>query len=326
MRALIVGGNGFAGRHLAHYLVKCGDDVAVTYVPQEREGVHTAHARGGSTGLPQVAQTLALDITDKAAVDQIIMLLKPDAVYHLAAISSVAEGETSGRALYEINFYGTMNLLDAVKVHSPASRFLFVSSSEVYGEPRPGTLPIVESAELRPQNAYAVSKASAEQAVYAAYARDGIHTVRVRAFPHTGPGQSERFVLASFAKQIAEIKIKKAAPVIRVGNIEVKRDYSDVLDVVRGYRDAIENGKPGEAYNICSGEAKSISELLQLLISCAGVEVEITQDPERVRAHDITEICGSSQKAQRDFGWRPRIEREASIDSLLAHWMEKIAG
>lgn len=341
MRALIVGGYGFAGRHLAHHLVKCGDDVAITYLPEERtdvlasqdpsaksssKGAKGAKAKiGNQIALPQSAQTLALDITDKKAVDQIIALLKPDALYHLAAISSVQEGESIGNKIFDINFFGTVNLLEAIREHSPQTRFLFVSSAEVYGEPRPGTLPIVETAELRPQNAYGVSKAAAELAVFEAHARHGLHTVRVRPFPHTGPGQADRFALSSFAKQIAEIRLKKAEPSIQVGNLEVKRDYSDVSDVVRAYRDAIENGKPGEAYNICSGEGKSISDLLQLLISCAGVEVEIVQDPDRVRAVDVTEVYGSSQKAQRDFGWKPRVEREASMDSLLAYWMEAIS-
>lgn len=335
MRALIVGGYGFAGRHLAHYLVKCGDDVAVTYLPEERTDVLASQDPksklakgkvGNRISLPQSAQTLALDITDKKAVDQIIALLKPDAVYHLAAISSVQESETAGQKVFDVNFFGTKNLLDAIREHSPASRFLFVSSAEVYGEPRPGILPILETAELRPQNAYAVSKAAAEMAVFEAYAKHGLHTVRVRPFPHTGPGQADRFALSNFAKQIAEIRLGKAEPSIKTGNLEVKRDYSDVSDVVRAYRDAIENGKPGEAYNISSGEGKSINELLQLLISCSGVEVEVVPDPERMRPVDVMEIYGSSQKAQRDFGWKPRVEREASMDSLLAYWMESIAG
>ncbi len=339
MRSLIVGGYGFVGRHLAHYLVRCGDDVAVTYLPQERDQllasgkfVESAGAVDISLGttanrvaLPQSAQTLALDITDTKAVQQLIALLRPDAIYHLAAISSVQESESMGRQVFEINFFGTVNLLEAVRQHSPDTRFLFVSSSEVYGEPRPGSLPIVETAELRPLNAYGVSKAAAELAVFEAYSRHKLHTVRVRPFPHIGPGQSEKFALSSFAKQIAEIQLKRREPTVNAGNLEVKRDYSDVLDVVRAYREAIENGKPGEAYNICSGEGKSISDLLQLLVKRSGVEVEITQDPNRMRSVDVTEIYGSAQKALRDFGWKPRVEREASMDSLLAYWMEALA-
>ena len=332
MRALIVGGYGFAGRHLASYLVRCGDDVAVTYVPEDR--VEVQATQGGTkqlaktanrVALPQQAQTMALDITDRKAVEQIIMLLKPDALYHLAAISSVKEGESAGNRVFDINFGGTLNLLDAVRQHSPETRFLFVSSAEVYGEPRPGTLPVSETAELRPQNSYAVSKAAAEMAVYEAHARHGLHTVRVRPFPHIGPGQSEKFALASFAKQIAQIKLRKKDSNVSVGNLEVKRDYSDVLDVVRAYREAMENGKPGEAYHICSGEGKSMNDLVQLLIKCAGVEVELVQNPELVRAVDVSELYGSSQKALRDFGWKPRVEREASMDSLLAYWMESLA-
>lgn len=325
MRALIIGGYGFVGRHLAAHLVKCGDDIAVTYRPDPKDKTQKLEDLTNRTPIPRTAQQLALDITDKAAVASVMTLLQPDAVYHLAAISSVAQAENELALASGINIEGTLNVLEAIRNHSPKSRFLFVSSAEIYGEPRPGSFPLTEAAELRPVNVYGWTKAAADLAVYRYHAAYGMHTVRMRSFPHLGPGQSDRFALSSFAKQVAAIKLGKAAPQIKVGNLDVKRDYTDVLDVVIGYREALENGKPGEAYNICSGEPRSMSDLLQLIIKRGGVEVEVTQDPARMRSVDVALEYGSNQKALKDFGWRPRVDIEASIDTLLAYWLEALA-
>lgn len=325
MRSLIIGGFGFVGRHLATHLVKCGDDIAITYRPDPNDKTQKLEDQTNRTPIPRTAQQLALDITDKAAVANVITLLQPDAVYHLAAVSSVAQAENELQLATEINLNGTINILEAIRSNSPKSRFLFVSSAEVYGEPRPGTLPLAETAELRPVNVYGWTKAAADLAVYRYHAAFGLHTVRMRSFPHLGPGQSDRFALSSFAKQIAAIKLEKAPPQIKVGNLEVKRDYTDVLDVVIGYREGLENGKPGEAYNICTGEPRTMSDLLQLMIKRAGVEVEITQDPTRMRPLDVALEFGSNQKALKDFGWKPRVDIEASIDTLLAYWLEALS-
>ncbi len=329
MRALVIGGFGFAGRHLAQHLVSCGDDVALTYIPTKSgsAGAQSAlqHA-DNHVPIPNASQSLALDITDREAVFEVINLLKPDAIYHLAAISHVAEAEAATDIhLFSVNTIGAINVLDAVAQHSRDSRFLFVSSAEVYGEPKPGGLPFTELSELRPISAYGVCKAAADLATYKYQHREKLHTVRVRSFPHIGPGQADSFAISGFAKQIAAIKLGKAKPVLSTGNLEPKRDYTDVLDIVRGYREALQNGKSGEAYNLCSGESMSIGDILKLLIKLADVEVEIVEDPARVRPVDITDLYGSYQKAQRDFGWRPRVEREASLDSLLAYWLETLS-
>lgn len=327
MRALVIGGFGFAGRHLAQYLVKCGDDVALTYLPAKSLSGAIVPEAENHVALPQASQSLALDITDRNAVFEVIKLLKPDAVYHLAAISHVAEAEAvADQALFSINTFGAINVLDALTEHSKESRFLFVSSAEVYGEPKPGGLPFTELSELRPISAYGVCKAAADFATYKYHYRNGLHTLRVRPFPHVGPGQADTFAISGFAKQIAAIKLGKAKPIIKVGNLEAKRDYTDVLDIVRGYREALLNGKAGEVYNLCSGESIGVGDTLQILIKLAGVEVEIEEDPARVRPVDITDLYGSYQKAQRDFGWRPRVEREASLDTLLAYWLEVQSG
>ena len=327
MRALITGGHGFAGRHLAQHLVSCGDDVALTYLPL-REG-ETEESREAADPrnipVPKTSQSLALDITDRNSVFEVVSLLKPDVLFHLAAISHVPQGEGNQDAVFDANYRGTVNLLDAVVEHSQDTRFLYVSSSEVYGEPRPGSLPLLEKAELRPVNNYGVSKAAAELSVYSYGHRHGIHAVTVRPFPHTGPGQTERFALSSFAKQVAAAKIGIGQPQISVGNLEVVRDYSDVSDIVRGYREAALNGKPLESYNLCSGESVELGELLNMLIARSGTDVEVVQDPARVRNNDVPDVYGSYERAQRHFGWKPRVEREAMLDSLLAHWMSLLS-
>ncbi len=328
MRALVTGGHGFVGRHLAQHLVQCGDDVAITYysVPGA-DGVKSEPETDveNKVGLPKTVQMLSLDVCDAKAVREVVSLLRPDVIYHLAAISFVPDGEKDPERVFEVNTRGTTNFLNAIRECSPETRLLYVSSSAVYGEPRPGALPVTEASELRPNTEYALSKVTADLQVYKSGYRDGLHVIRIRPFQHIGPGQSDRFAISSFAKQIANIKLGKSEPIIKVGNLEVKRDYSDVSDIVRGYREAILNGKSGEVYNLCSGGSVSIQELLNMLIERAGIEVEVVQDPSRVREGEVPEVYGSYDKAQRDFGWKPRVEREAMIDSILAYWLETLS-
>ena len=322
MRALITGGYGFAGRHLAHHLVQCGDDVITTYFP----GRESPADENQLLEIPKVCQSVALDVTSATAVNDLISVLKPDVVYHLAGFTFVPDAEHHSRDVFDTNTFGIMNVLDALAKHSPQARCLVVSSAEAYGEPRPGNLPLCETSELRPISIYGVSKAAADVLAYKYSYREGLHIVRVRPFPHIGPGQNPRFAISSFAKQVAEVKLGKAKPVIQVGNLEPRRDYSDVSDIVRGYREAILNGKSGEAYNLCSGSSVEIGELLRSLIRLADVDVEIEVDPSRAREVDIADLYGSYDKAQKDFGWRPRVEREPMLDGLLAYWLEILSG
>lgn len=318
MRALITGGHGFVGRHLAQHLISCGDDVALTYLPgDETPDNHVA--------IPKSSQSLALDITKRQMVEKVIDLLKPDVIYHLAGIAFVPKGEENPEKVFEVNVDGTVNLLEAVAKYSKKTRVLVVGSGEVYGMPRPGSLPLTEGSELRPVSKYGVSKAMADLAACQYAYSKNLHIVRVRPFPHIGPGQSDKFAISSFAKQVALVKLGKSAAVIKVGNLEAKRDYCDVSDIVRGYREASLNGKLGESYNLCSGESIGIGEMLNKLINLAEVKVEIEKDPSRFRIVDIPELWGSYQKASRDFGWRPRVEREAMLDSLLAYWLDVLS-
>ena len=235
MRALITGGHGFVGRHLAQHLVSCGDDVALTYLPSrsDRSGVALSEQTSNQVKIPVICQSMAVDVCDSQAINQLIALLKPDVVYHLASLTFVPDGERDYRGMFETNCYGTFNILEAIAKHAPDARFLYVSSAEVYGEPRAGSLPLTENSVLKPSSTYGVSKASADLAAYKYSQREGLHVVRVRPFPHVGPGQSERFAISSFAKQVAVAKLKKGVTNIKVGNLEGKRDYTDVSDIVR---------------------------------------------------------------------------------------------
>jgi GDP-4-dehydro-6-deoxy-D-mannose reductase len=328
MRVLVTGGTGFVGTHLAKHLVECRDDVALTYLPSKvasRSKDLELLEEVRKSIVPKSVQHVALDITNLSELKQIVTLMQPDVIYHLAAISFVPSGEDETREVIAVNTLGTLNLLEAVKECCPSAKILLVSSSEVYGIPRPGALPLTEQSELRPISAYGVSKSAAEQMGYKFSVRNGMHVISVRAFPHVGPYQEDRYALSSFARQVAEIKLGKRPPFLEVGNIEVKRDFSDVSDIVRGYREAVLNGRNGEVYNLCSGQSYVLSDLIQMLFTIAGVEAEIRIDPARVRSTDIPEHVGSYQKASKDFGWKPRVETEAMLGSLFAYWLEALS-
>ncbi len=327
MLALITGGYGFVGRHLAHHLVSCGDDVVLTYTEDKKEDVLSGKLSTelGETPAPRTVQNIALDVTNKDLVNQVISLIKPDVIYHLAAISFVPDAEKDPNLTYKVNTLGALNILEAVKEYIPDTRVLFVGSSQSYGAPRPGALPITELSELRPSNMYALTKTYADLACYTASSRDSLNVVRARPFQHTGPGQNPMFALSSFSKQVAEIKLGKKEPIVRVGNLDVKRDYTDVSDIVRGYREAALNGKVGEAYNFCFGQSVSMEEMLNLLIKRSGVEIEVIVDPSRVRPVEVPDVYGSFDKAQKDLGWKPRVTHEGMLDSLLTHWMEVLS-
>ncbi len=321
MRALITGGVGFVGTHLSRHLVDCRDSVAVSYLPSQK-GTDQLSQR--LSIMPKLVQSVALDVCDPSDLGQILSLMQPEVVYHLAALSFVPQGEGAQDEVIRVNATGTRNVIEAMKEHCPKSRLLLVSSSQVYGVPRVSSQAILETAEMRPNNFYGISKALAEHYLVKSVLDGDLDGVIARPFPHIGPYQEDRFSLASFSKQITEIKLGRREPVLEVGDLSVKRDFCDVSDVVRGYRDMALNGKPAEAYNLCSGVSYELAEFVSMMIKLAGVEIEIKQDPARLRPNDIQEHLGSYQKAQKDFGWKPRVEVEAMLSSMLSYWEEAL--
>jgi GDP-4-dehydro-6-deoxy-D-mannose reductase len=289
----MTGGRGFVGPWLCQHLEACGDQVIVA----------------GS----------AVDVTDAAALHDALADARPDAVYHLAAQSSVSSSWDDPVATFEVNAVGTLNVLVAVHRVAPAARVLLVSSVEVYGAVSEAELPIVESTPFGPATPYAASKAAAEMAGLQAHLGWGLDVVRARPFSHTGPGQAPRFFVANMAEQIVRAQ-STGATELRTGNLAVGRDICDVRDVVRAYRLLVEKGEAGEAYNICSGRSVTLDEVVRMLLELSGSELAVTTDPSRLRSIDLAHLRGDATKLRRATGWEPEYPLDQTLADILAYW------
>ncbi len=278
----------------------------------------SACARAGDevVGLSRSSGT---DLRDPRATREAVAAIAPAAVYHLAALSSVGRSWADPAAVLADNSDLALSLLEAVRCEAPDARVLLVSSGEVYGAP--AEVPVRETAPLRPQNPYAVSKATVDLLGGLYADAHGLPVVIARAFNHAGPGQADIFALSSFARQIAE-----GASVIRTGRLSTRRDFTDVRDVARAYRLLVEHGVPGEAYNVCSGNSVAIAELVTLLGDAAGREIDHEEDPERVRAHEVPDLYGSPEKLRTATGWEPEIPIARTAADALAWWEEQLSG
>jgi len=266
----------------------------------------------------------AIELTEPATLKQAIEETRPDSVLHLAAQSFIPASVKDPRATYEVNFFGTLNLLQTLKAGGFRGRMLYVGSADAYGAVRDEDLPILESHPLRPRTPYGVSKAAAELLCYQWTQDQGFDIVMSRPFNHLGPGQAEHFVVPDFAKQIMEIKLGRREPVIKVGAIDVTRDFTDVRDVALAYLALMEQGSRGEVYNVCSGREYSIREVLDELIRLAGVECKIVGEDSRLRAAEHRRSRGSFDKLKKCTGWQPRIAMTDSLRDVLAHWDKKL--
>ena len=266
-----------------------------------------------------------VDLRDADRLRRAVARIAPDAVIHLAAQSFVPESFARPRETYEINFFGTLNLLEALKTANFAGRFLFVGSGDSYGLVAPDALPIDEARPLRPRSPYAVSKAAAEALCYQWSQSEAFAIVMTRSFNHIGPGQSERFVVSDFARQVVEISKRIRPALIRTGDIDVTRDFTDVRDVVEAYLLLLEQGRRGEVYNVCSGSEQSIRDVLTRLLQLAGVEAAVEQDPLRLRRAEQRRICGSPRKLERDTGWARRYSLDTSLADILNDWEAKLS-
>jgi GDP-4-dehydro-6-deoxy-D-mannose reductase len=258
-----------------------------------------------------------LDLLDPDAVRATVGDLRPDQIFHLAALASVRRSWEDPRGTLLRNLEMTVNLLEAVRLEQPGASVLLASSSEVYGPP--ARLPVTESDPVRPQNPYAVSKAACELVGAQQADARGLRVVRTRAFNHAGPGQSDVYVVASLTRQVAEAEADGGdAVVLRTGNIDVSRDFTDVRDVVRAYTAAV--GLDPGVYNVCSGRSISIREVIETLRANARIEVRHEVDPDRLRPHDVKEIRGSARLLEEATGWRPRIDFDRTVADALADW------
>ena len=267
----------------------------------------------------------AIDIRDADRLRRAVARIAPDAVIHLAAQSFVPASFANPRETYDINFFGTLNLLDALKEAKFPGRLLFVGSGDCYGAVAPDELPIDEGHPLRPRSPYAVSKAAAEVLCYQWSQSAQFEIVMTRSFNHIGPGQSDNFVIADFARQIVEIRKRRQAPVIRTGDIDVTRDFTDVRDVAQAYLLLLAQGKAGEVYNVCSGLEHSIRDLLMRLLQLTGVDATIHADPARLRPTELRRICGSPQKLKRDTGWAPQYPLASSLRDIVNDWETRLS-
>lgn len=308
-RALITGISGFVGGYLGEQLLSEG---------WELHGTCFGDGDRVRKGLRCVLHEM--NLCDEKNVRQVIANVKPDCVFHLAAQSSAALSWKKPRLTMDINLGGAINLLEAVRECCPDCSLLLIGSSEEYGAISAHTPKVDENYPLNPTNPYAVSK-MAQERLGALYAKAyGMKIMMTRAFNHIGPGQSEQFVVPSFARQIAGIEKGLQPPVLKAGNLQAKRDFTDVRDVVRAYTALSRQGTPGESYNIGSGCSHSIQSILDRLIALSSAKVRIETDPERLRPSDTPEIVCDSSKLAQATGWTPVIPLEQSLKDILAYY------
>jgi len=318
VRLLITGVTGFVGAHL------------LALLRAERPGaeIHGLVRPGDPTrsSLPAEVRALDAELESAASVEAALERVQPDAIIHLAAQSSVHHSWMDPEGTFRTNLHGLLHLLEAVRKAGLAPRVLVVGSADEYGDAaRAEDQRLAEDTPLRPLSPYAVSKA-AQGLLALQYALVfGLPIVRTRTFPHTGPGRGAVFAESSFARQIAEIESGLRPPVIEVGNLDAVRDFSDVRDVVRAYLMLLESGRPGEVYNVCSGNGLRMGDLLERLLGLAGVRVEVRVDPARLRPSDIPMQVGDPARLREATGWTARHTLEATLRDLLDEWRGRVA-
>ena len=269
----------------------------------------------------------ACDIRDGARLRGAIARARPDGVFHLAAMTFVPRTIERPELAYEVNFLGTVELLAAVRETARDARIVLVTTGEVYGAIDPARdLPIVETQSLRPLSPYSVSKAAADLAGFQAFWSDSLDVVRARPFNHTGPGQPPEFVCSEFARALVAAESATRPATLRVGNLDVERDFSDVRDIVRGYVSLFEKGKAGEAYNLGSGAATPVRTILEELRALCRTEVRIETDPAKVRPREIPRIVGCIDKIAAATAWRPTIPLRQTMADLMDDWRAKLGG
>jgi GDP-4-dehydro-6-deoxy-D-mannose reductase len=265
-----------------------------------------------------------VDIRNYEQIKLLIDRFKPDCVVHLAAISSLQESFHNPSETFEINFGGTLNILIALRESSFTGRLLFVSSSEVYGQLSESDLPVNEFGLTKPLNPYAISKIASEAICYQWSQREKFKIVIARPFNHIGPGQSDRFAIANFGRQIAQIKLGLAAPVLQVGDIDTTRDFTDVRDIVMAYVKLLDVGKNGEIYNVCSGVERSVRSLVERMCELTGVTVEIRSDLDRFRINEKRRVFGDNAKIKAATGWTLIYSIDETLTSIINDWLYKI--
>lgn len=297
LRALITGAAGFVGTHLTAHLESCGDEVV------------------------GIDRTTGVDLLDPAAVTRTVHDYRPDAVYHLGGWSDVGASWQAPLATLQVNAEGTLNILQACR--DTVERVLVVSSADIYGKVTLAELPLTEDSPVRPVSPYAASKTAADMVALQAWLGYGLEVMRVRAFNHLGPGQTNRFVAPALAERIAVCE-REGREEVTVGNLTPRRDFTDVRDVVRAYRMLITDGEPGEAYNVCSGHDIAIAELGDRFVAMADTPVRLQGDPTLQRPVDVPVLRGDHTKLTKATGWEPDIDLNDSLAEILDEWRVRV--
>jgi len=317
VRALITGATGFIGSHLAA-AVFSQDQAAEVWGMGRPEPVH---------GRPEAAlERLSMvdaDLLDAGALHAVVARIRPDVVYHLAGFAAVAEAWTATRELFEVNILGTAALLDALRAVGFGGRVVLACSAEAYGPVPPAELPVSEDRPLRPISPYGVSKAAAELLAVQQHLAARLRTVRLRLFNACGPGQSERFVVASLAHQVAEIEANRRPPVLEVGALDTRRDFVDVRDVARAFVRAAEDGEGGAVYNVATGHSRTVRAVLDELLTISGVRAEVRSDPVRLRPVDIPALEGDASRLNAATGWAAEVPFPQTLADTLADWRSR---
>lgn len=310
-KGLVIGAAGFVGSYLIEEMYSCGMEISATKLPHER--LENQHAR-----------VYDLDILDKEAIVTLLLEIRPDYIFHLAAQSSVGLSWKNPGLTVDVNIKGSINVMDAVRELYYKPRVLLIGSGEEYGHIRPGETPIREENPLRPGNIYAATKAC-QNMIGSIYAQAyDMQLMMVRSFNHIGPGQAPMFVVSDFCKQVAEIEKGLREPVMYVGNLAAKRDFTDVRDVVKAYVKLIKRGVSGETYNMGSGHAVEIRKILDMIISMSKKEIRVEIDPNKIRPVDVPIIEADIAKLHELTGWEPQIELAQTIKDTLDYWREQV--
>lgn len=316
MNCLITGVNGFVGSYLAKYLL-------------EKKGLKifgTVYPKNSTQNIGHILdkiRTTPCNLTIPQGIEDIIKKSKPEIIFHLAAQGYVPTSWQDPIGTFKVNVLGTLYLIEAVRKYSPKAKILIIGSGDEYGFVD-NEKPLIEETPLNPQNPYAVTKVCTDLLSAQLGKNYKLHIVRVRAFPHIGPRQSPNFVISDFCRQIVLIEKNKQSPIIKVGNLESKRDFTDVRDMVHAYWLAIEKGGPGQVYNISSEKAYSVGEILEKLINMAKTKIKIQSDPSKFRLQDTIIKLGNSQKFRSLTGWKPKIPIEQTLQETLNWWRRQV--
>ena len=318
MKVLITGITGFAGSHLADYILANHPDVEVYGLIRWRSRMENI------LHIQDKVRLFEADLKDIVSLNKCLAEIKPDRIFHLAAQSFVPTSWLCPAETFAINAIGQINLFEAVLSLKLSPKIQVAGSSEEYGLVNADEIPMKETNPLRPLSPYAVSKVAQDLLAFQYYKSYGLRTVRTRGFNHTGPRRGEVFICSNFAKQIAEIEKKKKEPVIYVGNLEARRDFTDVRDIVRGYWLCLEKGEEGEVYNIGTGKTYSMREVLDMLLSMSKIKVKVEVDPQRLRPSDVPVLLSDCTKLKELTGWQPKIPIRQSLEDLLNYWRERV--